>query len=235
MKCKDIQVDILAIIPARGGSKGVPNKNLRRLNNKPLIAHSIGHALASSLVNRVVVSTDSEEIASTSKRLGAEVIVRPEEISGDTASSESALLHALDYLKQKENYRPDIVVFLQCTSPIRAADDIDKAIGKLTSGNADSLLSVAPSHRFLWTVDSGEAKPLNYDYMNRQRRQDMRPQYVENGSIYVSKTWVLEKTHNRLGGKVALHVMSDESAWEIDSLFDFSIVEQVMVSAGKEK
>ncbi|MBI4236643.1 MAG: acylneuraminate cytidylyltransferase family protein, partial [Chloroflexi bacterium] len=122
---------VLCIIPARGGSKRLPRKNLALLLGEPLVAHSIRHALEARLVQRVVVSTDDAEIASVAEQHGAEVVRRPAEIAGDTATSESALLHVLDHLERTESYHPDLVVFLQCTSPVRQRDDIDNAIRAL--------------------------------------------------------------------------------------------------------
>ncbi len=217
----------IAIIPARGGSKGVPRKNVCPLADKPLIAHSILDAKESKFTDQVYVSTDNLEIAEVSRQYGAEIIHRPEKLAGDTASSESALIHALSEI-EKTDISPELIVFLQCTSPIRTGTDIDNAIAKLRSENADSLLSVSPSHRFLWEEVDGVAKSINYDYRDRPRRQDMQPQYVENGSIYIFKPWVLKKFGNRLGGKISLFVMSETASWEIDSALDFEIAESLI-------
>ena len=122
---------VIALIPARGGSKGIPRKNLQSLAGKPLIAHTIEHARQARSVGRVVVSTDDAEIAAVSKQYGAEVVWRPAAISGDTASSESALLHALEYLQQTEGYESDLLVFLQCTSPLTLPEDIDGTVQAL--------------------------------------------------------------------------------------------------------
>jgi CMP-N,N'-diacetyllegionaminic acid synthase len=221
--------EILALIPARGGSKGIPRKNLFPLAGRPLIVHTIEQALQSQQVSRVVVSTDDDEIARISRNAGAEVLARPPEISGDQASSESALLHALEALRTSEGYQPALVVFLQCTSPLRLEDDIDRAIETLRAEEADSLLSVSPSHKFLWARKDGVASPLNFDYRNRPRRQDMAKQYVENGSIYVFKTKVLLDTGNRLGGKISLYVMDEDASLDIDSPVDMKIAEMLML------
>ena len=217
----------IAIIPARGGSKGVPRKNVRLLAGKPLIAHSIEDAQESSLVDHVYVSTDDPEIATISVEYGAKIIERPAELANDTASSESALIHGLQALEQ-QNINPDLLVFLQCTSPIRTGVEIDQAIAKLKNEQADSLLSVSPSHRFLWEEVNGVAHSINYDYRRRPRRQDMNPQYVENGSIYVFKPWVLKENKNRLGGQISLYIMSEMAAVEIDSEDDFQMIDFLM-------
>jgi len=215
---------VITIIPARGGSKGIPHKNVQILGGKPLIAHSILEAKKSKYTEKVYVSTDNLEIAEVSRKYGAEVIHRPDEFASDTASSESALIHALSEI-EKTGSSPDLIVFLQCTSPIRTGGDIDRAIAQLQAENADSLLSVSPSHRFLWEEVDGIAKSVNYDYRHRQRRQDMKPQYVENGSIYIFKPWILKDLGNRLGGKISIFLMSEASGWEIDSILDFEIAE----------
>ena len=221
-------MECLAIIPARGGSKGILRKNVRLIAGKPLLAHSIEQALSSKLISRVVVSTDDSEIAVVTQQYGAKVVWRPAEISGDTATSESALLHALDHLRDLENYQPDLVVFLQCTSPIRLKQDIDSAIQVLIDDNADSLLSVVRSHAFLCRVMDEQAQSFNYDYRSRPRRQDRQTEYRENGSIYVFKPWVLRRFDNRLGGKIVLYEMDGKSAIDIDSMWDFELCEWVM-------
>lgn len=218
---------IITIIPARGGSKGIPQKNIRFLCDKPLIAHSILNSQQSRFVDQTFVSTDDDQIASISKEYGAEIIQRPKEFASDTASSESALLHALTEI-EKMGIQPDLIIFLQCTSPLRRNNDIDKAINQLKEENADSLLSVSPTHRFLWHKLEGVSVPINYDYRNRKRRQDMNPQYMENGSIYIFKPWVLKELNNRLGGKISLFVMEEEQSHEIDSLQDFEYIEFLM-------
>jgi N-acylneuraminate cytidylyltransferase len=215
---------MITIIPARGGSKGIPRKNILPIAGQPLISYSIKQAKKTSHVERTIVSTDDQEIATIAQNYGAEVIMRPAEISGDTASSESALIHALDYLKHTEDYEPDLVVFLQCTSPLRKDDDIEKAIIQFQKERADSLLSVSPGHSFLWEQIDGIAQSINYDYRNRPRRQDMNPQFRENGSIYIFKPWVLQEHNNRLGGEVSLYVM-DEPCIDIDSMLDFEMAE----------
>lgn len=222
----------VAIIPARGGSKGLPGKNILPLAGKPLIVWSVEQALSARSVDRVIVSTDDEEIASISKLAGAEVIYRPMAISGDEASSESALRHVLDTLSEQCE-APDNVIFLQCTSPIRSPGCIDQAFKEYASKAADSLLSVTPSHRFLWELSAdGYGEPKNYDPLHRPRRQEMDNTYQENGSIYIFSRAMFERTGSRLGGKIALFVMEEETSYEIDSSTDFAIVEMLMKQAG---
>ena len=220
--------EIISIIPARGGSKGLPRKNVLPFLGEPLIAHTIRQSLRSERVSRTFVSTDDDEIGSVSIRCGAEVIERPHEISGDSATSEQALRHALDELERRESYTPDLVMFLQCTSPIRADGDIDAAIESLIDSDADSLLSVCGFHRFIWRIQQGRPTSFNYDYRNRQLRQDLNPEFMENGSIYVFKPWVLRQFDNRLGGNIQLYKMHYFSSFEIDTLDDFTLCETIM-------
>jgi CMP-N,N'-diacetyllegionaminic acid synthase len=219
---------IVALIPARGGSKGIPGKNTRLLAGKPLIVHTIEQALQSNWITETVVSTDDDDIAFISEAAGAKVLRRPADISDDHASSESALIHAIKSLLDQGRTLPDLTVFLQCTSPIRKPSDIDAAVVTLIQKKADSLLSVSPSHRFLWTEWQGWAQSINYDFNRRPRRQDMAPQYVENGSIYVFRTQGFIDIGNRLFGKIALFKMDDESAVEIDYPLDLTIVELIL-------
>ena len=219
--------ETIAIIPARGGSKGIPGKNIKSLGGKPLIAHSILDTMEAQQVDRIYVTTDDAEIAQVSTDYGAKIIHRPAELANDTASSESALIHALTEI-EKSGINPELIVFLQCTSPLRTGLDIDRAIEQMRSENADSLLSVSPSHRFLWHKVDNEAQSINYDYRHRPRRQDLNPQYMENGSIYIFKPWVLKELNNRLGGKISLFVMDEDQNWEIDSLQDFQYIEFLM-------
>ena len=221
-------MDVVAVIPARGGSKGLPRKNVRPLLGEPLIAHTITQSLHSEYVSRTLVSTDDDEIASISVQCGAEVIERPPSISGDNASSEQALLHVLDELQRRESFSPDLVVFLQCTSPIRRDYDIDRAIETLADSGSDSLLSVCRFHRFIWRAEDGVPVSQNYDYQNRQLRQNLSPEFMENGSIYVFKPWVLRKLDNRLGGKIHLYEMDYFSSFEIDTLEDFILCEAIL-------
>ena len=218
---------LVAIIPARGGSKGVPYKNIRPLGDKPLIAHTITDAQEAQLIDRIYVTTDDPKISQVSTDYGASIIHRPAELANDTASSESALIHALTEI-EKSGINPELIVFLQCTSPLRTGLDIDRAIEQMRSENADSLLSVSPSHRFLWHKVDNDAQSINYDYQHRPRRQDLNPQYMENGSIYIFKPWVLKELNNRLGGKISLFVMDESQSWEIDSLEDFEYIELLM-------
>lgn len=219
---------ILAIIPARGGSKGIPRKNITPLAGKPLLAYTIEQALATPAITRVIVSTDDAEIGAVAAQYGAEVMQRPDALSGDAASSESALLHVLDELARHENYAPDLVVFLQCTAPLRREHDIQRAIETLLAQEADSLLSLAPFKHFLWHAPDQHLTSLNFDYLKRPRHQELPSLYMENGSIYVFKPRVLRETGNRLGGKIVHYAMEPLTAVDIDTLDDLALAEAIL-------
>jgi len=222
--------DILAIIPARGGSKGIPRKNIKHLAGKPLIAYTIEHALKSERIDRVVVSTDDPEIASVSSSYGAEVVWRPEAISGDMVSSESALLHVLEHLSQKESYEPELIVFLQCTAPLINTQDITGTINAILETGADTALAVTNFHYFLWQEDkNGDATGINHDKNIRLLRQQRSPQYLEAGAVYVMCCKGFKKNKHRFFGRTVMHVIPRERCFEIDDMVDFQIA-QILVS-----
>ena len=138
--------EILCIIHARGGSKGIPDKNIIKIQGKPLLVYTLEQALATKSITRIVVSTDDSQIAQIASDYKVEVILRPDYLSNDQASSESAIIHVVDELEKKEDYIPEIIVFLQATSPIRQANDIEYAIAKLVKEKADSLFSACRLH-----------------------------------------------------------------------------------------
>lgn len=226
MKC-------LAIIPARGGSKGIPRKNVRPLAGKPLIAFNIEQARLSRYVNRLVVSTDDPEIAAVAQQYGAEVVWRPAEISGDTASSESALLHVLEHLRQSEGYQPDVLVFLQCTSPLTLAEDIDGTVQALLDQGADSALAAIPFHYFVWRQADGDAVGINHDKRSRPLRQERQPQYLESGAVYAMLVDGFLQRRHRFFGRTALYVMPAERRLEIDDPVDFQIAEVLVRQQGR--
>ena len=227
---RSVPVRCLAIIPARGGSKGIPRKNLRAVGGRPLLAWSIEHARATPEITRVVVSTDDPAIAREAEGHGAEVVVRPPELSGDTATSESALLHVLDTLREAEGYEPDLVVFLQATSPLRRPGEISSAIGTLLAEEADSLFSATAVHGFVWRRERGAHAwgSFSYDFRNRQRRQDAPEDVVENGSIYVFRPWVLRQEGNRLGGRIAVHLMDSVDSFQVDEPGDLELMDALL-------
>ena len=216
----------IAFIPARGGSKGISQKNIKEFAGKPLIVHSIDYALDSQLINEVVVSTDDSLISKISTDAGGIVINRPAELATDTATTESAIEHYLSLSKTK----PDIIVLLQSTSPLRPKGSLDNALDHFEKGGYDSLLSVCPTHRFYWRIKGDETTYAEYNYLNRPRRQDMEIEdmrYVENGSMYIFSREHFEKTGNRLGGKIGYVQWPEEYSVEIDSPLDFKFAELI--------
>ena len=208
----------IAIILARGGSKGIPNKNLIDFVGKPLLAWSILQARAATAIDAVFVSSDSSVILEVAALYGASPIRRPDELSTDTASSESALIHALDTIVKEQGADPGTVVFLQATSPLREPADIDGAVAAFRSQKADSLFSDAVLDDLCaWYEEAGVLKGKTFDPFNRGRRQDRKPLYLENGSIYVFMPALLRKTGNRLGGKIARYTMDYWKSFEIDT------------------
>ena len=157
------------------------------------------------------------------------MVWRPQEISGDTATSESALFHVLDHLREIESYEPELVVFLQATSPLRREGDIQGAIETLKSEQADSLFSACPVHGFVWREVADTLTPINYDPTQRQRRQDLvETIWEENGSIYIFKPWVLREHNSRLGGKITVYPMDKLDSFQVDEPDDLVLIETII-------
>ena len=220
---------ITAFIPARGGSKGIPGKNIKEFAGKPLMVHSIEYALNCGQIDEVVVSTDDDKIAKIARKAGAKIVKRPPELSTDSATTESAIHHFVN----KFNNKPDILVLLQPTSPFRPKGSLENALSHFTNNGFDSLLSITPTHRFFWRVKDDQTAFAEYDYLNRPHRQDMKPEdirYVENGSLYIFTRKHFDKMGNRLGGKIGYVEWSEEYSMEIDTPLEFEIVEKIFIS-----
>lgn len=214
----------IAIIPARSGSKGIADKNIRPFCGVPLLARTIRAAKAAASVDRVVVSTDSESYAALARGEGAEVVIRPPELSADEASSESALLHAL----QETKAEPRWIVFLQCTSPFTRAEDIDRLVGAAEAAGADSGLTAVASHSFVWrNAGDGGVTGVNHDKSVRLRRQDRDAEFVENGAVYVMDGKGFSRHRHRFFGKTVLSEMPEWTRLEIDSANDWAAAEAV--------
>lgn len=218
---------VVVVIPARGGSKGIPRKNLAYVAGHPLVGRAILAAQGAELVDTVIVSTDDSEIADASRRYGAGVVMRPSEISGDTASSETALLHAIDSREQQGKVT-GTVVLLQCTAPFTNAADIDGTIAPVLEGRADSCFAASAFKHFVWQQDSeGTVHGANHDGGPRQRRQDLSSQYLEAGSVY-AVTWArLKDAGHRFAGEVALHEVEAARVYEIDTPDELEIARQM--------
>lgn len=222
----------LAVIAARGGSKGIPNKNLIDLCGKPLIAWTVAQAGAVDGVDVVAVSSDSDAILAAAEAAGAVGVRRPGDISGDLASSEAAWLHALDQLDERLGPFGRIVA-LQATSPIREASDIDNALDAFEREKLDSLLSVCEvEDYFNWRVGTNGPEAINYDYHDRRMRQQIEKRYLENGSFYVFVPSLLREQNNRLGGRIGMHVMERHKMFQIDRPEDIKLCAAIMRSYG---
>jgi len=216
----------VAIIPVRGGSKGLKEKNIYPVAKKPLLAWTVLQALASTSIDKVFVSTDDQAIANVAIEYGAEVIVRPPELAGDKASSESAILHAMGVIERDFQMPISMIVFLQATSPLRKPGDIDRAVDVFIREEADSLISVTKADDLtLWESRKGRWVSVNFDYRNRGMRQDRPAQFIENGSIYMFKPETLVTFSNRIGEKLSVYEMEFWQTWEIDSLEEIDLIE----------
>ncbi len=224
-----IPLNIVAIIPARGGSKGIPGKNLRTLASKPLVGWTIEAARNTASINRVIVSTDDAAIESAAQSFGAEVVRRPAEISGDQSASELALLHVLKALEKTGNPEPDLLVFLQCTSPLTLPEDIEGTIQQLHKTGADSAFAAVPFHYFLWReTPSGDAVGINHEASRRPMRQEREPLYLETGAVYVMRVAGFLKARHRFFGKTVMHVMPASRCLEIDEPEDLIRAEMIL-------
>lgn len=217
---------VIAVIPARGGSKGVPRKNLVPVGGKPLLWWTLDQCRRTPEIHATYVSTDDEEIGRLAAQEGAEVIRRPAQISGDTASSEAALLHALEAIEQTTPASGiELLVFLQATSPLRHPEDLTRAIARMRSTGADSLFSSHPAHVFLWEVRQGACEPVTYDYRDRKPRQLDTTRYVENGSFYIIRPSHLKRTGCRLSGRIEMFELEPWKGLQIDEPDDVELIE----------
>ncbi|MFC1979175.1 cytidylyltransferase domain-containing protein [Chloroflexota bacterium] len=226
---------ILGVIPARGGSKGVPRKNLVNLSGKPLIAYTIEAGLQSQRISRVIVSTDDEEIASVSRNLGAEVpFLRPVELATDSALSLPVMQHAIREVEREEGRTYDIAVMLQPTTPLRLGSDIDAGIELLLTHNADSVISVVTvgAHHPLRMKQVIENDRLvNYveqGFEDMRPRQQLPPVYIRNGALYITRRDVLLEQNSFVGDDCRAYIMPEDRSANIDSQFDFLLAEYLL-------
>lgn len=212
----------VALVPLRGGSKSIPDKNIRLIAGRPLCAWVLEAACLSGVFDKVVVSTDSPRIATIVQGLDlpVEVLNRPAELATDEASTEAVMLHAAQVLDF------DVLVTIQATSPLVQSEDFQKAFSLFKSGSYDSLLTAVRTKRFFWN-DDGTA--LNYTPEQRPRRQDFSGSLMENGAFYFTSRSLLERTSCRLGGRTGIYEMAAESAVEIDEREDWAIVERALL------
>ncbi|SMF13973.1 N-acylneuraminate cytidylyltransferase [Streptomyces sp. Amel2xC10] len=215
---------VLAVIPARGGSKGVPAKNLVPVGGVPLVARAVRECLAARLVTDVVVSTDDHAIAAAAREAGAEVVLRPAAIAGDTATSEAAVLHALDAHEALHGDPVDVVLLVQCTSPFLVREDVDGVAGAIVEQGADTAVTVAPFHGFVWRHSDGTGEDgsgeggvgVNHDASYRPRRQDRPQDFLETGAAYAMDAAGFRTHRHRFFGRTELVRTDPARVLEID-------------------
>jgi CMP-N,N'-diacetyllegionaminic acid synthase len=226
----------LIIIPARGGSVGIPRKNLVPLNGYPLLKYSVDAALPMKnlgLASNVIVSTDDEEIATVGRELGAEVpFIRPAGISGSKAKSVDFVLHALDFFEQKQGEQFDAVTILQPTSPLRTTDDLESALRLFANNSADSLISVYRecyiNDLVAYTLTGSRGVPRNPNHNRGVRRQEHEALYIRNGAIYVTKTKFVRDHGLLICDYPLLYEMPKNRSSNIDTPEDLIIVEKLL-------
>jgi CMP-N,N'-diacetyllegionaminic acid synthase len=231
MQREDSQV--LAIVPARGRSKGVPRKNLRLLSGRPLIAYTIEAALASSYISYLIVSTEDGEIADVSRSLGADVpFIRPLELALDHSAQLDVVLHALKRVEGSTGMTYKIVLLLQPTTPLRTTADIDNAVEKLMVTDADSVVSfhqVEQGHPYyMYTMDDDRPRPLLEIPAHITRRQEFPAVFVRNGAIYATRRDVLIQQGTFYGQNMRAYFMPIERSINIDTEFDFAVAELLL-------
>ncbi|MCX4995531.1 acylneuraminate cytidylyltransferase [Streptomyces longwoodensis] len=216
---------VLAVIPARGGSKGVPAKNLAPVGGVPLVVRAVRACLAARLVTDVVVSTDDQAIAAAARQAGAEVVLRPAAIAGDTATSEAAVLHALDAHEALRGAPVDVVLLVQCTSPFLVHEDVDAVAGAVAERGADTAVTVAPFHGFVWrdAEDVSEGGTgVNHDRAHRPRRQDRPQDHLETGAAYAMDAAGFRTHGHRFFGRTELVRTDPARVLEIDDPHDLA-------------
>lgn len=226
---------VIAIIPARGGSKGLPRKNVRLLAGKPLVAYPIEAAKKSSLIDRVIVSTDDQEIATTARKYGAEVpFLRPSELSEDLVTSEQVLNHALDWFEQNEKYVPDIVVYLQPTDVFRTQYMVDEVVRRiLADDRLDTVFCAYKEHKNFWRKVGDKYIPI--DGRGHLPRQVKEPIYREDTGLACATRPRVIRTGRRIGENVDIVVHTDQAtAIDIHEPYDLFLAEKTLVDWGKK-
>ena len=223
---------IVALIPVRGGSKGIPGKNIRSIYGKPLVHWTIEAAQNSHHIDQVFVATDSENIRNSLQKLHhtkLNVIGRSQHTATDEALTESVML---DFAEQHDF---SYIALIQATSPLLTSSDINSAFEKYFDEGADSLLTCVEQKRFVWGEKKGTASPLNYDPLNRPRRQNFQNTFVENGALYITSKDLLVKNHCRISGRTIIYKMPSDTYFEIDEPSDWFIVEALLKNRSQER
>jgi len=220
------QVKAIGIIPARGGSKSIPKKNIKQLNGKLLVYYTIDSARSSNALDKIVVSTDDKEIANVSKKYGVDVMMRPKELATEHSPTEDALIHVLDVLKEKESYEPTIVLTLEPTSPLRREETIRGCIDLYRNTDADSVITVVETRTCFGQLINGKFKFL---FKNQpRRRQDRESLFKESSTVYLTEVKILREKRLVLGDNLYGYVVSSAEAIDINDPWDFDIAEIMM-------
>ena len=217
-------MQIVAVIPARGGSKGIPKKNIRLMYGKPLISYSINNAKNSHYITDVFVTTDSDEIAEVAEEYGAEVIKRDESLSSDLVTLDPVIYHAKNCAEKIKNKKYDVVVTLQPTSPLLKVATLDNAIEYFIKGNFDTVISVINKPHLSWGKKENKIVPL---YKERKNRQELPPQYFETGAFLIAKSDAV-KNNTRIGENVSVFEVPEEESIDIDDKNDWLLTENIM-------
>ena len=221
----------VVFIPVRGGSKSIPLKNIKKINGRPLVYWTLDATVQCEKIDRVYLCTDSKQIRETIQEYIAAhqcekkllCIDRPAETATDTASTESAMLYFANTYPQFEQ-----IILVQATSPLLTAEHLAEAIVQYEMNNYDSMLSVVRQKRFCWRAGENGYMPINYDYLNRPRRQEFDGYLVENGAFYINTREGLIKDNCRLSGKVGVYEMPEENYFEIDEPSDWIVIENLL-------
>lgn len=223
---------ILAIIPARGGSKRLPGKNIKKISGKPMMAHAILAVKGSKYVDRVVVSTDDRKIATISQRYGAETpFLRPAELANDTVPTLPAFQHAVRYFETNMKFRPDIIVIVQPTSPMVTSADVDGAIEKMVKTKTNSCFSVCEINQrpeWMYYLDNNKPRLLLKNLWENKRSQDLPKLGIINGSVYVVNYKTLMKKNKVRDNNTSIYIMPKERSVDIDDMHDFELAEFLM-------
>ena len=218
--------NVYAIIPARGGSKAIPKKNIIEFDGLPLIEHSILYAKKTPLIDEIFVSTDCIEIENISKQLDVSLVKRPGNIAQDDSSTELTIEHVIKSQNIDSN---SIIILLQPTSPIRPEGILDRMLKDFIQNNYDSMVSISPCHPLNWKLNSNELI-CRYNYKDRPMRQEFKKDdyiYDENGSIYIFTQKLFHLENNRLGGKIGYEIFSEEYSYQIDTYLDLEILNAI--------
>ena len=217
-----------AFIPVRGGSKSIPLKNIKILNEKPLVFWTAYAANNADCIDKVIIATDSEEIKNTVKTFNlnkVEIYDRNPENASDTSSTESVML---EYINQSTLKDDDLFFLIQATSPMLKSEHIDNMYNKFIQSSFDSMFSGVREKQFHWIETENEVKPINYDYRNRPRRQDFNGIIAENGACYINSVGNIKRDKCRLSGQIGTFELPSYTAYEIDEPVDWLIIETMM-------